>query len=140
MKFVDAAKDDDGDGRADSSARDEARFDPRLLGDGGGEGDDGEGARVSRAARGWEGVWPAAADDAAALGPELRARGFAPLAVSAGDLVVIAGTLDHLSLPNHSPDARHTFQLHMIEGPAAGVQWAPENWLQYPGGAAFPSL
>ena len=58
----------------------------------------------------------------------------------AGDLAVFPGTLDHLSLPNRSPHDRHTFQLHMIEGPAAGVQWAPENWLQYPGGAAFPSL
>ena len=58
----------------------------------------------------------------------------------AGDLVVIAGTLDHLSLPNASPRDRHTFQLHMVEGPEAGVEWAPENWLQSPGGAAFPSL
>ena len=50
--------------------------------------------------------------------------------VRAGDLVLFPGTLDHLSLPNSSPRARHTFQLHLVEGPAAGVSWAPENWLQ----------
>jgi ectoine hydroxylase-related dioxygenase (phytanoyl-CoA dioxygenase family) len=37
--------------------------------------------------------------------------------MSAGDLFVIHGSLDHLSLPNTSPTSRHTFQLHLIEGP-----------------------
>ena len=77
-------------------------------------------------------------DEAAAA--ELAARGFVPLDVRAGDLVMFAGTLDHLSLPNGSPHDRHTFQLHMIEGPTAGVQWGAENWLQYPQGRAFPQL
>ena len=65
-----------------------------------------------------------------------------PLPVKAGDLVLFPGTLDHLSLPNGSPLDRHTFQLHMIEGPDGGVTWAEENWLQYAGGskggAEFP--
>ena len=99
------------------------------------------------AARAWEGVWPqvpsaassaagsAAAAEALAVSAraELSQRGFVPLSVKAGDLVVLAGTLDHLSLPNGSPDARHSFQLHAIEGPRAGVSWAKENWLQTPG-------
>mmetsp|Transcript_18676 Transcript_18676/g.20554 ORF Transcript_18676/g.20554 Transcript_18676/m.20554 type:complete len:99 (-) Transcript_18676:57-353(-) len=48
------------------------------------------------------------------------------------DLVVFCGTLDHFSLPNFSPHQRHTFQLHLVEGPTtAGITWSPENWLQY---------
>jgi phytanoyl-CoA hydroxylase len=86
---------------------------------------------ASERAREWEGSWPPAqARPDAAAKAALAERGFEPLAVSAGDLVVIAGTLDHLSLPNHSPNDRHTYQLHMVEGPAGGVHWAHENWLQ----------
>ena len=70
----------------------------------------------------------------------LAAKGFVALPVAAGDLVMFPGTLDHLSFPNGSPHARHTFQLHMVEGPTAGVEWAKENWLQYPGDAPFPAL
>ena len=92
----------------------------------------------AEAARAWEGSWPPSERDLDAA--ELTARGFVPLPVRAGDLVVFPGTLDHLSLPNSSPDDRHTFQLHVIEGPDAGVSWAAENWLQYPSGKAFPVL
>lgn len=113
-----------------------------------------KGARRSEQAWEWDGVWPQtdgvadSAEDAAAAALDLsrrtaatlRARGFVPLNVRAGDLVVIAGTLDHLSLPNGSPHERHSFQLHMIEGPAEGVSWAPENWLQLPPGAEFLRL
>jgi phytanoyl-CoA hydroxylase len=60
--------------------------------------------------------------------------------VRAGDLVCFAGTLDHLSLANRTGAARHTFQLHLVEGPAAGVAWAKGNWMQYPAGLDFPSL
>ncbi|KAH8061396.1 phytanoyl-CoA dioxygenase [Aureococcus anophagefferens] len=58
----------------------------------------------------------------------------APSATDAGTLVVFAGTLDHLSLPNTSPLPRHTFQLHVVE--SAGVAWHASNWLQTarPGG------
>lgn len=71
-----------------------------------------EAATRGEAARSWEGTWPppgvAAGEPEAAA--ELAARGFVPVSVKAGDLVMFAGTLDHLSLPNTSPDARHTFQ------------------------------
>lgn len=66
--------------------------------------------------------------------------GFIPIECKAGDLVVFPGTLDHLSLPNYSDKHRHTFQLHLIEGPKAGVSWSPTNWLQYPEGATFHEL
>ena len=83
----------------------------------------------------WEGVmpdgsWPPPCDG-------LFEAGFVPVECKAGDLVVFPGELDHLSLPNYSSASRHTFQLHLIDGPKAGVTWAPENWLQYPQGKAF---
>ena len=68
----------------------------------------------------WEGADMTEAD--------ARARGFAPLPARAGDLVLIAGTLDHLSFPNASPQQRHTFQLHVVE--SAGTAWHAANWLQ----------
>jgi hypothetical protein len=95
----------------------------------------------SERAREWEGTWPPVDTKAdASAKAELSARGFVPLPAQAGDLLVFAGTLDHLSLPNHSPRDRHTFQLHMVEGSDAGVAWAPENWLQYPDGTSFPRI
>ena len=66
------------------------------------------------------------------------AAGFEPYPVAAGDLVLIHGAVDHLSLANTSGHSRHTFQLHLVEGPAAGVTWADSNWLQLPG--PFPEL
>ncbi|KAL3931305.1 MAG: hypothetical protein SGARI_004242 [Bacillariaceae sp.] len=65
---------------------------------------------------------------------------FVPVEVKAGDLVVFCGTLDHFSLPNFSKLERHTFQLHLVEGPDAGVEWSPKNWLQYPKGKSFIRL
>uniref|UniRef100_A0A7S4AGY4 Uncharacterized protein n=1 Tax=Pseudo-nitzschia australis TaxID=44445 RepID=A0A7S4AGY4_9STRA len=62
---------------------------------------------------------------------EISSLNFVPVEVRAGDLVVFGGTLDHFSLPNFSDRQRHTFQLHLVEGPGAGVAWSPENWLQY---------
>ncbi|KAL3822173.1 hypothetical protein ACHAXA_008189 [Cyclostephanos tholiformis] len=70
----------------------------------------------------------------------LHDAGFVPLTCEAGDLLVFAGTLDHLSLPNYSTGARHTFQLHCVEGERAGITWSRENWLQYPPGVSFVRL
>lgn len=78
----------------------------------------------------WEGQLP----------PSLIATNFIPVEVKAGDLVTFCGTLDHLSLPNYSQLPRHTFQLHLVEGPHAGIQWSHENWLQYPSGTPFVRL
>ena len=74
------------------------------------------------------------------LPSSLLEEGFVPIEVKAGDLVTFCGTLDHLSLPNFSNLPRHTFQLHLVEGPREGITWSPENWLQYPPGEQFISL
>ena len=76
--------------------------------------------------------------------------GFIPIECQAGDLLAFAGTLDHLSLGNRccchddqSPatlSSRHTFQLHIVEGPSQGVEWSPYNWLQYPNNEPFLRL
>ena len=63
--------------------------------------------------------------------PEISSMNFVPVEVEAGDLVLFCGTLDHFSLPNFSEEQRHTFQLHLVEGPNAGIEWSPSNWLQY---------
>jgi phytanoyl-CoA hydroxylase len=63
--------------------------------------------------------------------PEISSMNFVPVEVNAGDLVVFCGTLDHFSLPNFSEEQRHTFQLHLVEGPNVGIRWSPSNWLQY---------
>lgn len=80
-----------------------------------------------------EGSWPPPSEG-------LRDAGFVPVECKAGDLVCFPGTLDHLSLPNTSQKPRHTFQLHLIEGPKAGITWSPENWLQVHGTSPFVSL
>ncbi len=70
----------------------------------------------------------------------LYKAGFVPLPCKAGDLLVFAGALDHLSLANYTSKARHTFQLHCVEGEGGGVVWSKENWLQYPNGVPFMKL
>jgi hypothetical protein len=87
------------------------------------DGEDEAGLASARA-RDWLGKVPGgsvtySAETAAAL----EAAGFVALPVKAGDLVCFPGTTDHLSLRNETPKARHTFQLHLVEGPGAGVEW-----------------
>jgi len=87
------------------------------------------------AAAPWEGAlpdnsWPPPCEG-------LFKAGFCPVECKAGDLVIFPGTLDHLSLPNYSTLPRHTFQLHLIDGPEAGIKWSDSNWLQYPPGNKF---
>ncbi|KAL7479239.1 hypothetical protein ACHAW6_004979 [Cyclotella cf. meneghiniana] len=87
----------------------------------------------------WDGKLP----DRSLPAPEcigLYENGFIPIPCNAGDLLAFAGELDHLSLPNNSLQARHTFQLHCVEGEGAGVYWSKENWLQYPPGEPFMKL
>lgn len=87
----------------------------------------------------WEGKLP----DKSLPAPQctgLYDAGFIPVPCSAGDLVVFVGTMDHLSLPNTSNGARHTFQLHCVEGEGAGVTWSKTNWLQYPAESTFMKL
>ena len=56
-----------------------------------------------------------------------------------GDLVLVHGKVDHLSLMNNSPISRHCFQLHLVEG-GPQSQWRPTNWQQYDKHGDFPRL
>lgn len=87
---------------------------------------------------GWEGKLPENSWPPPSEG--LFQNGFVPVECKAGDLVVFPGTLDHLSLANFSQKSRHTFQLHLIEGPKEQIVWSPTNWLQYQDGGAFLQL
>ena len=79
----------------------------------------------------WEGKMPE---------PDPQSAGFAAVPIKKGDLFLIHGQVDHLSLPNTSAKGRQTFQLHLVEGPEAGITWSPENWLQLPAGESFLAL
>ena len=85
----------------------------------------------------WEGALPKGSEPPC---QGLLDAGFIPVECRAGDLLAFNGTLDHLSLPNLSDRQRHTFQLHMVEGPRAGVEWSKYNWLQYPSHLNFLRL
>ena len=84
----------------------------------------------------WEGSIPENATLPEYVG--LYEAGFIPVPCKEGDLLAFCGELDHLSLSNYSSKARHTFQLHCIEGKA--TEWSKENWLQYPYDVYFMKL
>jgi len=86
----------------------------------------------------WEGKLPEGSLPPPSEG--LFGAGFLPVEVEQGDLVLFPGQLDHLSLPNYSDQPRHTFQLHLVEGPSQGVEWSSRNWLQYTDKEAFPKV
>ena len=90
----------------------------------------------SQAAMAWEGTLPPGVPEEEAA----RQVGFVPFECKAGDLVLIHGLVDHLSLKNTSPTSRHTYQLHLVEGPNEGVTWSKENWLQLHDGRPFLKL
>lgn len=85
----------------------------------------------------WEGTMP---DGWEPPSRGLYDKGFKPVECEVGDLVVIHGQVDHMSLPNTSEMKRDTFQLHLVEGPKEGIEWSSRNWLQYPPGKIFPSI
>ena len=74
----------------------------------------------------WEGQLP----EGTPLDEACKNAGFVPYPCKAGDLVLIHGQVDHCSLPNNSKESRHTYQLHLIEGPTQGIKWSETNWLQ----------
>lgn len=90
---------------------------------------------VSTSSIPWDGALPQESWPPPCRG--LFEAGFVPVECKAGDLLAFGGQLDHLSLANYSDSARHTFQLHLVEGVDAGVTWSPLNWLQYPDGVPF---
>lgn len=56
-------------------------------------------------------------------------KGWRPLEVPAGTLVVLHGALPHKSGPNESGRPREAYTLHLIE---ADARYPAENWLQPP--------
>ena len=56
----------------------------------------------------------------------LSADGAVPLEARRGTLIVLHGQLPHLSGPNRSPNSRHAYTLHVIDG---ACQYLPDNWL-----------
>merc|ERR1711953_617071 len=60
---------------------------------------------------------------------------FTPIEVASGDLLVMHGSLEHLSASNISPGrSRESLQVHIVD---TGARWPPDNWLQYPPGMEF---
>lgn len=51
------------------------------------------------------------------------------LAVKKGTLILLHGLLPHLSFANTSPNSRHAYALHVINGDSV---YSKENWLQRP--------
>jgi len=56
-------------------------------------------------------------------------EGLVPLEAPRGTLVVLHGTLPHLSGPNTSDKPRHAYTIHAIDGTA---KYLADNWLQRP--------
>ena len=60
-----------------------------------------------------------------------------PLEVDAGSLVILHGSLVHMSQPNRSNKSRHAYILHLVESQA---EWPEDNWLQRPENFPFKHL
>jgi phytanoyl-CoA hydroxylase len=56
-------------------------------------------------------------------------EGLVPLEARRGTLILLHGTLPHLSGPNRSDKPRHAYTLHAID---ARARYLPDNWLQRP--------
>jgi phytanoyl-CoA hydroxylase len=56
-----------------------------------------------------------------------RENGYVPLEAERGTLILLHGSLPHLSGPNTSALSRHAYALHVVEGSAA---YPADNWLQ----------
>ena len=52
-----------------------------------------------------------------------------PLVIPSGSLVLLHSSLVHFSCANTSPDARHAYSIHVVEG-ADGFHYPSDNWLQ----------
>jgi phytanoyl-CoA hydroxylase len=52
-----------------------------------------------------------------------------PLPARQGTLIILHGLLPHLSYANRSPQSRHAYTLHIIDG---ACEYPADNWLQRP--------
>jgi len=66
---------------------------------------------------------------------ELIEDGFKPLECKRGDLIILDGNIDHISLKNKSKKNRNAFTLHIMD--EAKSTWSKKNWMQYPEGKDF---
>jgi len=69
---------------------------------------------------------------------EVQLTPLCALPMKKGDMVLIHGDLYHMSKENTSPKSRHSYQLHMVEGPEEGCIWSALNWMQRD--SEFPRL
>ena len=60
-----------------------------------------------------------------------------PLEAKCGSLVILHGSLVHMSMHNSSDRSRHAYILHMVESEA---EWPADNWLQRPDNFPFKAL
>ncbi|KAA3465970.1 phytanoyl-CoA dioxygenase [Gossypium australe] len=60
--------------------------------------------------------------------PSYDQKGFVPIEVKAGSLVVIHGDLIHQSFENQSSNSRHAYSLHAVD--TDGCKWAEDNWIR----------
>ena len=58
-------------------------------------------------------------------------EGAVPLLIPAGSLVLLHSSLVHYSNANTSPNPRHAYSIHVVEG-KDGVLYPDDNWLQRP--------
>lgn len=63
------------------------------------------------------------------FGPDIEPDGAVPLEARAGTMVILHGSVPHLSGPNRSAKSRHAYSLHVID---AGADYPADNWLQRP--------
>ena len=60
-----------------------------------------------------------------------------PLEVSEGTLIVLHGSLPHMSKENRSEKSRHAYAIHSIDGVC---KYPAENWLQRPTTMPFQKI
>jgi phytanoyl-CoA hydroxylase len=65
------------------------------------------------------------------------AEGEVPLEAAQGTLIMLHGSLPHRSGANTSPNSRHAYSLHAIDGACA---YSDDNWLKRADGAPFPGF
>jgi phytanoyl-CoA hydroxylase len=58
---------------------------------------------------------------------DLASADFVPLEAPAGTLIVMHGLTPHRSGPNHSPQPRGAYTLHVIDG---ACDYPDDNWLR----------
>eukprot|EP01112_Ceratiomyxa_fruticulosa_P014665 TRINITY_DN4215_c0_g2_i1.p1 TRINITY_DN4215_c0_g2~~TRINITY_DN4215_c0_g2_i1.p1 ORF type:complete len:286 (-),score=61.85 TRINITY_DN4215_c0_g2_i1:44-901(-) len=72
--------------------------------------------------------------------PDYDLSKFVPLECKKGALVLMHGSCVHMSYKNTSPQSRHAYTLHVIEGDESVAKYPKDNWLQRGEGLPFRSI